>query len=110
MLDWGLSCAKLLEHTFFRSCIAGGIHVDLFQTAFSGVIPSIGLFIVFLPKVATKAHCLLLGHSTTSGVQLRVSVQSELLIRGPLINAIELKWYREYIFVPPDVYAMRSFS
>jgi hypothetical protein len=46
----------------------------------------------------------------TSGAQLRVSIQSELPIRGPLMNALELKWYREYVFVPPDVYAKRPLS
>jgi hypothetical protein len=48
MLDPGLSYDQLVEHSFFRSCIAGGIHADLFQAVFSGVIPSIGLCIVFL--------------------------------------------------------------
>jgi hypothetical protein len=46
----------------------------------------------------------------TSGAQSRVSIQSELPIRGPLMNALELKWYREYVFVPPDVYAKRPLS
>jgi hypothetical protein len=48
MLDPDLLYAKLVEHSFFRSYIAGGIHADLFQTVFSGAIPSIGLCIVFL--------------------------------------------------------------
>jgi hypothetical protein len=43
MLAPGLSHARLVEHLFFRNCIAGGIHADLFRTVFSGVIPSIGL-------------------------------------------------------------------
>jgi hypothetical protein len=57
MLDLGLSCARLVEHSFFRNCIAGGIHADLFQTVFSDVIPSIGLCIEsFLHTIPTKAH------------------------------------------------------
>ena len=43
----GLSHTKLLQSSLFRSCIAGGILVDLFQTVFSGVIQSIGLCMEF---------------------------------------------------------------
>jgi len=111
MLRSGLIICQARRTLSFRNYIAGGIHADLFQTVFSGVIPSIGLCIeLSFIQLQLKRMSLPLGPSTTSGVQLRVSAQPELTIRGPLMNAIELKWYRDYVFVPPDVYAKRSLS
>ena len=57
MLDPGISYAEFIGHSFFRSCIAGGIHAGLFQTVFLGVIPSIGLCIEpFLHTITTNVR------------------------------------------------------
>jgi len=46
----------------------------------------------------------------TSEAHLKVGFRFRLLIRDSLTHVIELKWYREYLFVSPDVYAKRPFS
>lgn len=56
MVDPGLSDVRLLESSFFRSCIAGGIHADLFRKVFSGVKPNIGLWESDLFGFTSKAH------------------------------------------------------